>query len=573
MAITIQRGRQFAAGDAATSVFDGQGKAGTYLQKAADKLVAQKLTVVLRSKRADVKLTTADDWKKFLAANASTKDRAAKFADKFGITFQDFLNAVDDVAASDDTGVTVDLRPSSDLAKALSLDKMDDDYAAKMAGPISLTGANGAAATAQPAPLPTIGPEILAGGIQNDWNRDRAEQESWADFKLGNGASSKFRDNTGVASYAKLYEPKWDDPEALALIERFAAPLHAEIDSGPARPGDPPGTRFQDHIEMFRETYYDDRSGALSKSGASVRARVRFDNTPPNEVRRVLIQGKEGREVDAQGNSIVHKFEKRFEGNDTDEKAAQGLLVNGKDTDGKPLKVAQVLYALARDRGTLPADGNLRLEAKYTVLQKRRRTHLQLDSVGEVQTRRTALQGEMDKLAQAGKPVPDGMKRLAAKMDAQLKLLTDCGDLLKKYDQYMPSGECFIVSADRYSVYDPAARKEPPTDPDDEVGRIGRGPLHVEAEWDTAASEPFAKALDEIDKRLAAHPANQAELEADRAALEGMRASFRKDVQTTVELMKERLLGVGLEEEPSKMSKDQRAAALAAAPDRPVFWL
>ena len=50
--------------------------------------------------------------------------------------------------------------------------------------------------------------------------------------------------------------------------------------------------------------------------------------------RERLEVGKEGRNVDAAGNSAVHKFEKRFEGTYTaDEAKAQEMLVNGKGVD------------------------------------------------------------------------------------------------------------------------------------------------------------------------------------------------------------------------------------------------
>src|SRR5207249_3929033 len=136
---------------------------------------------------------------------------------------------------------------------------------------------------------------------------------------------------------------------------------------------------------------FDDKAGTLAKTNASVRARVRFDNNPPFNVNRVLVQAKEGRAITG-SDSIVHKFEKRWEGNFTDENLAKTMLVTGKDNNGSPLVVSQKLYKLAQDKAALPADGNLRLEEKYVVLQKRRRTHLQLDSVSEVQSRRTALQ-------------------------------------------------------------------------------------------------------------------------------------------------------------------------------------
>jgi hypothetical protein len=575
MTIRIQRGRQFNAGDVPSELFDGQGKAGKYLQEASDKLVAQGVSVTLKGQQGDVTLATADDWKKFLSEHAGDKGATASFADKFEVTFSDFLNLIDDAAASDEKGVNLDLRPTSELATNLSLDKMDGDYGLKLAAGtrLNLTGANGATGVAEGAGVPGIGKDVLAAPDNDAWERDRTEQESWADFKQVDGASRKFRDNTGPAPFLKLQTPKWDDAESMALVDKFALPLHLETNT--QKPQNPDGTYPpQDKNEMFRETYFDDKAGSLGKAGASVRARVRFDDDEPFTVRRVLIQAKEGRAVDDGGNSAVRKFEKRFEGTSTTEDKAKELLVSGKDSSGGTLSVAKKLYSVAKDKGTLPADETLRLEPRYVVLQKRRRTHLQLDSQSAVQTRRDNLQKEVDALKAANSPVPDGMTKYLGKLDEQLAFMKDAGATLQKYGQWMPSGECFIVSADRYSVYDPSSRKSPPNDIDDEAGRIGRG-LHVEAEWDTAASDPFEKALEEIDKRLKATPApaNAAELEADKAKLEGHRATFRRDVAQTVELLKARLGASGLEEDPAKKSKDARAADFAANPNRPVFWL
>jgi hypothetical protein len=575
MTIKLQRGRQFAATDSSVALFDDKGKAGTYLSKASDKLAAQGIAVTVRNGRKAQTLATAADWKAFIDTNCSTKEQTgAAFTKKFGITFSDFVNALDDAAASDDKGLKLDLRPTSAFAKALSLDKVDGDYATKLAkdATLALTGtAAGVTGQAQAAGVPTIGKDILANAISANWERDRTEMENWGDFQTGNGASDLFKANTGPAPYAKLYQPKWDDAKSMEIVNAFALPLHLEV-----KGTNPDGTtKFQDGYEMFRDTYFDDRNGSLGKAGASVRARVRFDNNPPFNVNRVLVQAKEGRAVTGT-DSQVHKFEKRWEGNFTDENAAKGMLVNGKEDNGSTLAVSQKLYKLVSDKGTLPPDGNLRLEEKYTVLQKRRRTHLQLDSVSEVQSRRTGLQTQIDALKTANSPVPQGLTDYAAKLDAQVKFLTDAGAMLQKYGQYMPSGECFIVSADRYNVYDMAARQgTPPTDTDDTAGLIGKGPLHVEAEWDTNSSDPFEKAVAEVDKRLAAatDPAAKTTLTADRASLEGMRATFRKDVAQTVEVVKKQLLAQGLKEDPEKKSKEDRASDLASSAKRPTFWL
>ncbi len=583
MTITIQRGRQFAAGDAQVQLFDEDGDAGTYLTKASEKLAAQNVAITVGEGPRQVTLSTVADWRAFLDAHCSTQTQTERFAAKFGITFSDFANVVDDVAASADIGLTIDLGPGSDVAKALSLDRIDGDYAAKLAKgeQVNLTGGSTTPATAVAAGVPTIGPEILANTLGSNWSweRDRTEQESWADFRNTGSSTEKFKELTGPAPYAKLYKPKWDDAEAMAMVNEFALPLHLEV-----KGTNPDGTvKFQDGYEMFRDAYFEDRNGALGKAGASVRARVRFDNTAPFAVNRVLVQAKEGRELNGAA-SAVHKFEKRsWSGGNPSEDDLKTMLITGQDQSvngqpARPLEVAQKLYKLTKDRGTLGPDGLLQLEEKYVVLQKRRRTHLQLDSVSEVEGRRTDLKQQIDVLTTAGSPVPDAMTKYLAKLDAQIVFMNTAATTLRKYGQWSGSGECFIISADRYNVYDPTARKgSAPTDISDDVGRIGKGPLHVEAEWDSASSDSFEKAIAEIDKRLAAttpapDPATVTTLKADRASIESMREVFRGDVAKTVEVLRAKLSAAGLREDTEKKPKDQRAADLANAPNRPQFW-
>lgn len=572
MTVKIQRGRQFLAGDVSAQLFDDKGKAGTYLSQAAAKLTAQTNTVLLKKGTTTVKLATADDWKKFIAEHAGTKAKTADFTKKFGITFEDFCNVVDDLAVSDDKGLSLNLSPNTNLAKALSLDKVEGNYASKLTAEstVKLGGIGGVKSEGKLVATPVIGPDILATPVNSSWDRNRTEQEAWADFKVEDGANKIFKSTGASTVFEKLNKPKWDDPAAMELVEKFTMPMHLEQTTKTD------GTvSSQDKDEMFRETYFDDASGALEKAGASVRARVRFDDKPPFAATRVLIQGKEGRAVDAAGNSAVHKFEKRFEGTySADEAKAQDMLRNGKDTNGGVLEVAAILYKTAQEKGTLPVDRNLRLEPKSVVLQKRRRSHIQFESVRDVQAKRTELKTEMDALKTAGKPIPAAMQKYDDKLGAQEKFLTDAGALLSKHGQYLPSNtDGFIISADRYSVYDPNALKAPPTDVDDEAGRVGRG-LHLEAEWDTASSDPFEKALKTIETKLSATPApaNKTELEADRAKLKEFSAMILKDVASAVDLMKAKMEGAGLKPDNRHLAKEERAAEFMKRPDRPVIW-
>lgn len=573
MTVKIQRGRQFLAGDATAQLFDDKGKAGSYLQQAGDKLVAQQHTVLLRKGSEVVKLSTAAEWKSFLGTHAGSKDKTAEFAKNFGITFDDFCNVLDDVAASDDKGLTLNLSPRTNLARALSLDKVEGNYASNMAADaaVKLTGEGGVKSDAKLVPTPTITADILSTPITDGWERDRTEQEAWADFKMGDGANGIFRRTNAAAVFEKLHKPDWNDPKAMELVERFTMPMHLEVAET-----NPDGTpKFQDRDEMFRETYFDDANGALEKAGASVRARVRFDDNEPFTVRRVLIQGKQGRAVDEHGNSAVHKFEKRFEGTySADENKAQELLRTGKDTDGKNLKVAALLYKSVKEQGTLSPDGNLRLEPKSLVLQKRRRSHMQFESLSDVQAKRAALKTEIDTLNAAGTAIPPALAKYDAKLAEQEKFLGDAKALLSKYGQYLPSNtDGFIISADRYSVYDPSARATPPTDIDDEAGRVGRG-LHLEAEWDTASSDPFEKTKKAIEAKLAANPsaADKTALEADLASLKKMSDAILKDVANAVNLMKEKMNEAGLKSDDRHLAKEERAAEFMRRPDRPIIW-
>ena len=598
MAISIQRGRQFAVGD--SPVFDESGKEGGYLTKAGAKLAAAKTKVQIGT----TVLSTAAQWKAFIAANAATSDMTDAFVTKFGITFQDFINVIGDVAASPDKGLTLDLRPTSALAKKLSLNATQDDYAAalKKGATVSIPTAAGTV-TATAAGVNTITKAILSTPVAADWQRDRSEQEAWEDFQLGNGASGTFRENTGPEAFAKLYQPKWSDKESMKLVNQFTLPLHLEVDSDPNVGREPslvipdpefPNDRskdqkiyFQDGYENFRDTYYDDVNGTLASAGASVRARVRFDNKAPDfRQRDVRIQAKEGRVVSG-SSSAVHKFEIRSL---SDEDAAKQMLVSGQESPTKPLAVAQKLYKLAQDKNVLPDDGNLTLLPKYTVLQKRRRTHLVLDDVGELKVRQEALKKEIDALTAASKPVPAALEAYAEKLDGQVKFLDEANEILRKYGGWFSGwGDCFIVSADRYNVYDASARKEKINDIDDEVGLIGKGPLHVEAEWDSASSDGFEKAgvtiktqLDAAQAKLTATPAPTAaektkllaeikELESDATRIEEMRAIFRKDVEATVSIIKDRLVGAGLTRDRAKKSKDERASDIASQP-RATYW-
>ncbi|MFT3713579.1 MAG: hypothetical protein QM817_38470 [Archangium sp.] len=566
MTMKLQRGRQFLAGDVAVQLFDEHGVGGSYLERVAEKCVAARNVLVLREGPRPRVISSHEHWRNLLDAYASTAERARRFVDVFGISFDDFCSVVDDVAASDEEGMTINLAPDGALAKALRLDSAQNDYLVGLLEGAQLrvsgTGAMGVMAT------PSLGPDLLDAASKTDWERDRTEQETWADFVVSDVTSRLFARTNAAAAFEKLYQPRWQDAVAMALVERFTVPMHLEVVE--TRPD---GTvRFQDRDEMFRETYFDDAACTLERASASVRVRVRFDDRAPFAVRRVLIQGKEGRLLSA-ASSAVHKFEKRFEGTTVNEARAQTLLCTGKDDDGQPLKVAALLYRLAKERGTLPADGRIRLEPQFIVLQKRRRSHLQFDSVEAVRARRKALEVERAAFLGAGRPWPAALEKFAQRLTRQESFLVDAAALLRKYGEQLASDtDGFILSADRYAIYDPDARATPPNELDDVVGQVGRG-LHLEAEWDAASSDPFEKARQTIATRTAAAPtpAARAELVADAAKLNDIVRTYLADVATAVSVMREAMLAAGLALDDRHLSKEDRAwEAMAAA--RPIYW-
>lgn len=580
----IERGRQF-AGDAGGPLllFDDKGGLGGYLPAAAKKIAGQEISVSLQLEGgALLTLKSEDEWTRFFADHAATRDATKKFGDKFGISFRGFVDVVDDLAASDDRNIALDLSPQSAISDALSLVGEQDVYALKLAkgATIDLAGPN--APKAEAAGVPSIGPDILAVPIAGNNQRDRREQESWGDFVVTNKSWRAFRDNTGAAPFAKLHKPDWKDAEAMALCERFNLPLHLEV-----RPEKGPNgeVQFQDKSEMFREIYFGDADGVLQKHGISVRLRIRFDfeKDPANPdgpekmvVRRTLIQVKDDRQIDpVSGKSSAHKTEERY-WSDVQEVDVMQTLLNGKDKNGRVVGVMQKLYKLLQDLNALPADGLLKLQPESLVLQKRRRTHLQLDDVNTVKLRLDAAVKDRDALTAAAQPVPEALSKWITKLEFQHKTMSDATTLLKKYGQWFPTGETMILSADRFNVYDPHSRKALPTELDDELGRVGRG-LHTEAEWDSASSDPYEKALAEIEKRLAANPAPDAAakdvLNADHKAIEVIRDIFRADAESSEDIQTERLLAAGLEHDPSKKSKEERAHdMIAARPNQARYW-
>lgn len=581
----IEFGRQFTgveAGQDPLPLFDDKGKLGGLLPAAAKKITAQENSIVLQDGGgAAVKLSTEDEWTRFLAENAATQRMIKGFSEKFGISFRGFVNAVDDLAMSDDKKVELNLAPDGAFAVATNLKSEADDYAIKLKKGDTIDLAGPATVKAEAVGLSALGPDLIAQPIQADYQRDRRENESWGDFVVTKKSWAAFKENTGVLPFTKLYEPSWKDAEAMALCERFNMPLHAELKTDtPA--GEP--AKFQDHYENFRETYFTDTDGLLDKLGISLRLRVRFEkndpdpnnpNAPPTyTVRRTLIQVKNDRRIDpVTGESSVHKTEQRY-WSDVEENVALGAVLTGKDKDGRLLSVMQKLYKMVADAGAMPADGLIKLKAESVIFQKRRRTHLHLDDVSSVKTRLDAAVKEREALTTATQPVPEALTKWITKLEAQHKMMTDAETLLQKYQQYMSSGECMILSADRYNVYDPFARSKQPVDLDDEQGRVGRG-LHVEAEWDSASSDSFEKAIAVIDQKLAATPApaNADELKKDREALDAMCKLFKADVDTAEKVQTERLVAAGLKLDPSKLAKEDRADDMIAQQDnRAQFW-
>src|SRR6187551_3092374 len=110
MAIEIKFGRHFERRNPELPLWDERGRAGGYLKAATDKLAAQGVRVVLARGTKEVTLTTADEWAKFISSEASSQAKTRDFDKQFGITFQDFINIIDDAARADDKEYILDLK-------------------------------------------------------------------------------------------------------------------------------------------------------------------------------------------------------------------------------------------------------------------------------------------------------------------------------------------------------------------------------------------------------------------------------------------------------------------------------
>lgn len=116
----------------------------------------------------------------------------------------------------------------------------------------------------------------------------------------------------------------------------------------------------------------------------------------------------------------------------------------------------------------------------------------------------------------------------------------------------------FFLSADRWSVFESGAwgRSGWPDRLGDE-GRRGRG-LRFEAELDAWTSEVFEDALKAIaEKENSATLEEAAILETDRKSIENFRSKLWKDVNTSVQLMRDHLVALGvraLEDTPPSKS-------------------
>jgi hypothetical protein len=577
--ITWSRIRQFPTVDATGArdpLFEASGARGPWLEKAADRLVAGGNVVRL----GGLELTSRDDWRSFLQTHLGTRAQADAFAARFGVRFGDFARTLDNVAGSNATGSLIDLTPGSALSARLSLNATADRFALDLPAGATVElpgvkGSPGSVSTAQG--VPALGPELLnLPGPR--LTRARSEGEAWGDFVNSPGAVRIFRDNTGPGPFVKLTDPKWDDDEAINLTRAFILPLHLEMSGTPPEP--------QDNREMFRETYYRFLEPAANAAGISFRGRVRFDNrNGVEDVRRMLAQGKLDREINAT-RSDVYKFESRFEGNRLTETQLNAAIVTGKEPNGRTLAASQELYEILNERGLLPADRRIHLEALFILLQQRRRTHLQLDAPETLEDRRAVIQAEVARNATGGLPVDARATARIAQLDGQISLLNEMRDLLNKYDQWLISGETFISSDDLYQVYALESRDTRPGRLNDGVGLVDSG-IHTEAEWDAASSDQFQRAdiritarQAELREALKGNPPNAPDLEleleiitTDAARLKELAEHFRADLDLVVKLKVDRLVDAGLELDPVKKSKDARAQEMLERSVRPTYWI
>ncbi|MCK6509630.1 hypothetical protein L6R29_06665 [Myxococcota bacterium] len=336
--------------------------------------------------------------------------------------FSDLMQALDDIVKDTSkvkAGTAVDLRASSELGKALGLDRTEHRYASgytpfgkatRTEGSTSVLGLLLSRDPVQADPLEGVPfmsattfagmrPQVGRNGQEfesvrrlDGLNKDQLVELLRTD-RSGRSALDRMQKAKDAEAFTigyngmSLDEMRWDSDahrvrEANPHISLTVESGRMELDERSGQHEVSLGTDYNE------DTYYDTKDFSLLNNDMSVRARIRRDEpTPePSGVRRVLIQSKVGSNVDESGMKAADKADVRKDNpseadvNGLDETIRSGMSTWEWGGTPKPIEAMGIVYNALNEKGALPDIGEhkdvLLLEDKAHVRSTRSRFHL-----------------------------------------------------------------------------------------------------------------------------------------------------------------------------------------------------
>jgi hypothetical protein len=591
--IKANRKRDAIDKNAPTAIFEQDQSLGGFLDLCVKNILGRKNVVNFTNKKGiKISITNRRDWNKFIndyfrSSNQNETDRshAENLINTLGIKFTNFIFLIDDISVCKKDNQEIDATRDSTLAIIYNLYDSIESFTSDIPqGKIIEDNMAKEGITVQ---VPDrIDANIIEASKQDNNfkeiekpDRDRQEIETQIDFivytnganRILHGANRKFKKNTGNDIWRgldlrNLTGDFWNDKKRMRLIEYYNMPLHLQID-----PND--STGYQMNTSKFHEVYLDTPERILATNKFSLRVRLR--EVGHGRIRSLLQMKEELPFNPDVGQSIRQKWEQRWvvppppSLDQLVEIAQKGKRIYydrrkyGNIEEVQPLILA--LYQKLSSKGVLP-NNRLLLQPDHLILQKRTRTHLQLDSLETMLKRLKSLQN----IACDFKNVPSGLTRFIDKVRKQYKIMEDASDAmerLKKRSNYKDYGipsnvDAILISYDRWSAFEPSiygSRIWPNSLRD--KGLRGRG-LRVETELDATTSVPFENAIEQINDELNgenSHKRRQ-ELKTDRKAIIRMQRALFKDVKKTAQLMAKRMEKAGLKRMKKSPSSKSEAA-------------
>ena len=565
---TANRTRDSFLNNDTSSLFRSDQSLGRWFSEAVD-LIAQKNKRILITDRDGntLSLKKRREWRQFIDKYFSDNEgetarrRSENLSETLGITFVCFICFLDDVLVTPDDEDEFDATKNSALADLVNLYDLDGRYAhwvdwnAFYSDRIPSEPINsGSEKTMRLGLIPSIDPSIMEETTGGIFGRDREEVEAQKDFISSKESRRLFQENTGT----ELWEPldiedlesiDWTDDSIIDRILEFQAPVHPEkLENG----------GYADRNEPFLEMYLDTEDGLLEKNDLSLRARIR-----PEQDRGLIQMKLELEPNPTTGHPVREKWERRLRGptflGDIPADLSQMIyFAQFGHAVGSGMPEIKKLYELLKSKGALSDKEPLVLREDHIIFQRRRRGRLRLDSI-DILTQRL----EQLRNLSAEPNAHNNLKKLLDHVVEQHRIYKAAADAISIHtpDNQL-GGEAVILSADRWSVFEPGAWKKGEfpgrlSGP----GRRGRG-LRFETELDASTSEVFAEALTIIEKKLNEGGDSQ-ELNKHKAAIKAWRAKLWQDVTKAAELMSEKLESVGITRIENPLpSKSLQASAM-----------